>query len=180
MSRDQYSRHDPCCGVKSHFPLPNLFCSTRARRHAAGARVSKNPGSAAPEPASFNSLLEAPLASFSMPARAPAEWVSRILQLGLCHQWAPGPKPYEAECIFNTEEGISAVCFSSEPVSARCCRAHLLIRSYLRFFTDWMPHFLGGGVGGLNRSTLEAVGLCPESHKPERQPSLSSSHKVSL
>lgn len=122
----------PCRGVRSHFPLPNLFGSTRARRHAAGARVSKNPASF---PASFNSLLEAPLASFSMPARAPAERVSRILQLGLCHQWAPGPKPYEAECIFNTEEGISAVCFSSEPVSARCCRAHLLICSYLRFFT---------------------------------------------
>lgn len=74
-------------------------------------KKKNNPGSAAPRPASFNSLLEAPLASFSMPARAPAERVSRILQLGLCHQWAPGPKPYEAECIFNTEEGISAVCF---------------------------------------------------------------------
>lgn len=57
--------------------------------------------------------------SVSMPAWAPAERVSHILQLGLCHQRAPGPtrkKPHETECIFNSEECICAVSFSSEPV----------------------------------------------------------------
>lgn len=47
--------------------------------------------------------------SVSMPAWAPAERVSHILQLGLCHHWAPGPtcKPRETKCIFNAEEYFS-------------------------------------------------------------------------
>lgn len=70
--------------------------------------------------------------SFSMPARS--ESASSILQLGQCHSCAPGPKPYEAERISNTEEAISVVSFSSEPVSVQDCGIVLSVCPYLIFF----------------------------------------------
>lgn len=56
----------------------------------------------------------------------------------------------------------------------------LLFRSSLRLSSTYRMQ-----CGPFNRlihtsGCASAVGLCPESHRPERQPSLSNSHKVSL
>lgn len=95
----------------------------------------------------------------------------------------PRAKPHETECIFNLEECICVASFTSKSVCLHdACMTPVApsLRSSLRLlstywmhaaFSNWQIHISG---------CASAVGLCPESHRPERQPSLSNSHKVSL
>lgn len=107
------SRPEPCRRFNIYFPLPNFSSSMRASRHAAGARVS-GPRVCGAGASLFQPTVGSTPGSVSMPARAPAERSSHILQLGPCHQRAPGPKPHETECIFNTEKYICVASSSSD------------------------------------------------------------------
>lgn len=89
------------CGLKKKcfkFLVSNFFIYMGGSGHAAGARVYESwvRGSSA---SLFQLAVKSTPGSVSMPAWA---LVSHILQLGLCHHWAPGPsrKPHETECIF--------------------------------------------------------------------------------
>lgn len=126
--------------------------------------------------------------SVSMPACAPAERVSHILQLGPCHQRAPGPacKILMKQNAYLTQRNAFVWRLSAASVCGVCahsgtpggCIFILLISESFYPLISCVPASLTSRLR--LQAVPSAVGLCPESHRPERQPSLSNSHKVSL
>lgn len=113
----------------------------------------------------------------SMPAWAP---VSHILQLGLCHHGAPGPSHTNlAKPNVYLSRGTQ-LCGSR---NSRFFIFYFLVSWWLQdLCTCIFIHLmvLSSTFLMLDPLTGSAVGAHPESHRPERQPSLSNSHKVSL
>lgn len=156
----------------------------RASGHAAGARVSE-PWVCGTGVSLFQLTLKAPLALLvCQPERQQSETATSS-------SWAcatnghldPLANLMKRNAYLSQGECVCVASFTSESGCLHDAWRTLvapLFRSSLRILsTYWMQRGLFNGQIR-TPGCASAVGPCPEPHRPERQPSLSNSHKVSL
>lgn len=156
----------------------------RASGHAAGARVSE-PWVCGSGASLFQLAVKAPLAllvcqperqrsesaTSSSWARATSGHLGPLANLIKRNAYLTQRNAFCAASLANPSVCLRDARRSpSRTFSSLICETFICLFWAQRLF-NWQIHTSG---------CASAVGLCPESHRPERQPSLSNSHKVSL